>query len=479
MIYVSNCCNLVLHFLAAPVDFVDVPQDTPQDKQLDAFVLQFKSLKQHFDSPLSASASSPQKKDDLAPIELFGTIDPSEVNKYSDYMASYWEEIMCGVEVEREALKRVQKDPTTDVIKRAMSAKVKAIHCGLMGKVYGDPMLNKFPIPTKLLVYSLGEQLRSIEPVIKEMVEWFEPLTVFGLEQRPPMWKDHLQALEHFISTKLGTDHIHRLVQDLIKELGMCSELAIHQCHCPAEPFVNLSSGELEDLYPIDWAEPMSEAQLKLYTEKQGNAALHAMDALPTFKNDSKHLWVMEKNAEQIAKDKMRELADAYRDVKTVQSVRSACAVQVAARMNQRQPKSLEFIEDSGDEDTPLEADPSKTTEDRNAGSSTTQGPAKWTLEQAGHGDEDRHVPGLHMGGIQGCLSDQKYGIGFKTLPAILHVVLMVLDVTRGNPEAKGLVDNLTKMLLDAKERPAPNNIYGPLFMLQNFSCKGPQYLSF
>ncbi|KIO05398.1 hypothetical protein M404DRAFT_9075 [Pisolithus tinctorius Marx 270] len=155
--------------------------------------------------------ASPQMKDDLAPIELFGTIDPSEVNKYSDYMASYWEEIMQGVEVEREALKRVTKDPITDMIKMAMPAKVKAICCGLMGKVYGDPMLHKFPIPTKLLVYSLGEQLRSVEPAIKEMVEWFEPLTVFGLEQRPPMWKDHLRALEDFASTKLGADHIHRI----------------------------------------------------------------------------------------------------------------------------------------------------------------------------------------------------------------------------------------------------------------------------
>ncbi|KAI6032716.1 hypothetical protein F5J12DRAFT_887611 [Pisolithus orientalis] len=141
-----------------------------------------------------------------------------------------------------------------------------------------------------------------------------------------------------------------QLVQDLVKELEMCSELAIHQHCCLPEPFVNLSPGELENLYPIDWAELMSEAQVNLYTDKQGNTALHATDALPTFKNDAKHLWVMEKNAEQAAKDKKRELAEAHRDVKTVQSVRSACAVQVAARKNQRQPKSLEFLEDSGDE---------------------------------------------------------------------------------------------------------------------------------
>ncbi|KAI6157337.1 hypothetical protein BKA82DRAFT_7046 [Pisolithus tinctorius] len=164
-----------------------------------------------------------------------------------------------------------------------------------------------------------------------------------------------------------------QLVQDLVKELGICSELAIHQHHCLTEPFVNLSPGELENLYQIDWAEPMSEAQVNLYTDKQGNTAFHAMDALPTFKNDAKHLWVMEKNAEQAAKDKKRELAEAHRDVKTVQSVRSACAVQVAARKNQRQPKSLEFLEDSGDEDTPIEAGPSKTTEDRNADSAVCQ----------------------------------------------------------------------------------------------------------
>ncbi|KAI6043281.1 hypothetical protein EDC04DRAFT_2600323 [Pisolithus marmoratus] len=35
------------------------------------------------------------------------------------------------------------------------------------------------------------------------VVSWIEPLAGFGLDQRPPMWRDHLRAMEHFMAKKL------------------------------------------------------------------------------------------------------------------------------------------------------------------------------------------------------------------------------------------------------------------------------------
>ncbi|KAI6043430.1 hypothetical protein EDC04DRAFT_2600106 [Pisolithus marmoratus] len=115
-----------------------------------------------------------------------------EANKYSRYMAKYWDAMVAHAEREWDSTIYVPRDENTCLIKNSMPIKpikLKALHHGV------DKFANQFPVPTKVLVYTLGEQLRSIEPVIREVV--------FGLDQRPPMWQDHLRAMEHFMATKL------------------------------------------------------------------------------------------------------------------------------------------------------------------------------------------------------------------------------------------------------------------------------------
>ncbi|KAI6019569.1 hypothetical protein EDC04DRAFT_2901766 [Pisolithus marmoratus] len=204
MIYISQWCSQILHFLATPIDFVDVDPTTPEEEVADAFLRQYNSVKAEFEKSLPLSAcqvldkryfkdwtdiyvkmvGSSEKEDQLAPIEFFGTMQMDEAQNYSRYMSNYWDAMVAHAERERDST-------------------IYALHHGLMGKILGDKFADQLPVPTKVLMYTLGEQLRSIEPAIREVVSWIEPLAGFGLDQRPPMWRDHLRAMEHFMAKKL------------------------------------------------------------------------------------------------------------------------------------------------------------------------------------------------------------------------------------------------------------------------------------
>ncbi|KAI5986056.1 hypothetical protein EDC04DRAFT_2999858 [Pisolithus marmoratus] len=213
----------ILHFLATPIDFVDVDPTTPEEEVADAFLRQYNLVKAEFEKSLPLSAcqvldkryfkdwtdiyvkmvGSSEKEDQLTPIEFFGTMQMDEAQNYSRYMSNYWDAMMAHAERERDSTIYVPRDANTALIKKSMPIKLKALCHGLMGKILGDKFADQFPVPTKVLMYTLGEQLRSIEPAIREVVSWIEPLAGFGLDQRPPMWRDHLRAMEHFMAKKL------------------------------------------------------------------------------------------------------------------------------------------------------------------------------------------------------------------------------------------------------------------------------------
>ncbi|KAI6043267.1 hypothetical protein EDC04DRAFT_2959099 [Pisolithus marmoratus] len=223
MIYISQWCSQILHFLATPIDFADVDPTTPEEEVADAFLRQYNSVKAEFEKSLPLSAcqvldkryfkdwtdiyvkmvGSSEKEDQLAPTEFFGTMQMDEAQNYSRYMSNYWDAMVAHAERERDSTIYVARDANTGLIKKSMPIKLKALHHGLMGKILGDKFADQFPVPTKVLMYTLGEQLRSIEPAIGEVVSWIEPLAGFGLDQRPPMSRDHLRAMEHFMAKKL------------------------------------------------------------------------------------------------------------------------------------------------------------------------------------------------------------------------------------------------------------------------------------
>ncbi|KAI6040601.1 hypothetical protein EDC04DRAFT_2602380 [Pisolithus marmoratus] len=122
-------------------EFVDVDPETPDNQLADAFLTKFNLVKAEFEKSLPLSAcqvldkryfkdwtdiyvkmvESSEKEDQLAPIEFFGSMQEDEAQKYSRYMSKYW-----------------------------------------------DAMVAHAEIPTKVLMYTLGEQLRSIKPAIRE-----------------------------------------------------------------------------------------------------------------------------------------------------------------------------------------------------------------------------------------------------------------------------------------------------------------------
>ncbi|KAI6030350.1 hypothetical protein EDC04DRAFT_2605304 [Pisolithus marmoratus] len=111
---------------------------------------------------------SSEKEDQLAPIEFFGTMQMDEAQNYSRYMSNYWDAMVAHAERERDSTIYVARDANTGLIKKSMPIKLKALHHELMGKILGDKFADQFPVPTKVLMYTLGEQLRSIEPAIGE-----------------------------------------------------------------------------------------------------------------------------------------------------------------------------------------------------------------------------------------------------------------------------------------------------------------------
>ena len=55
----------------------------------------------------------------------------------------------------------------------------------------------------------------SLEPslcsTLKQITWWIEPLALFGVDQQPPMWPDHLRAIESFAKVKFQIDNIHQV----------------------------------------------------------------------------------------------------------------------------------------------------------------------------------------------------------------------------------------------------------------------------
>lgn len=271
MIYISDCCYKILHFLATPAEFNDVPTSTPPEDIEAWFASQYEATCQEFARPIQLAAcqvldksyfkhwadmfakymASADKNNQVPPIDLFASGDTSDYDKYMRAMSKYWEALIRHAETEKEGSLRAPRDPITDIIRLTMPAKLKALQHGLMAKIHSDKFLNFFPVPTKLLLYTLGEQLKSIQPAIKEMVLWMEPFAAIGVDQRPPLWRDHLRALEHCIKAKLGVNGISRIYKYIFRArrdefLGMNNYIEVAKKATDLHDLHKLSVGTFE-----------------------------------------------------------------------------------------------------------------------------------------------------------------------------------------------------------------------------------------
>ncbi|KAI6019078.1 hypothetical protein EDC04DRAFT_2607649 [Pisolithus marmoratus] len=279
----------------------------------------------------------------------------------------------------------------------------------------------------------------------------------------------------------------HELVGKLVDELKLCSEIAVHHLWCPTEAFVPESPREMDILYPLDIPDPMSAEDTRRYKDKQLGSGIANLSSLPTFDNAAKDLWVAEKKAAQAEEERQHELMKQHQNVKVVQSARAERVAKVAEMRRARKIKSAPIILDSDDEgvnmeDTAHKAGPSNTTNTSTAGPSTPQTSSKQLREETGTpgrnlADMSQSTMAYSWEGFKTIAKQASPDIAFKELPALLYLLLMVLDLARSKPEAKSKVDSIIQMVENAQEMPDPHMILGHIVGLQGFGHQASKYV--
>ncbi|KIK10424.1 hypothetical protein PISMIDRAFT_156440 [Pisolithus microcarpus 441] len=285
--------------------------------------------------------------------------------------------------------------------------------------------------------------------------------------------------------------------------------MAVHRLKAPAEPFKAESEEELGGLYPVDLPDAMTEAETAMYKGKQEGSGLASLSALATFNNNANSLWVMEKNEEQAEKDRAAALEKEHQNVKVLQSAKIQRAYVIAERMRKRKLKSKPIVLES-DEEENMDGVASTSNAQQQAGMSiiitvhksstsyvdhhqlfmyvgpsTPQGPPKRTLAQAGHDTEtsgrspvrprlDINATDMSQAttaytweAFKGIISQAKSDTQFQTLPAILFLLLMVLELAQDIPEARVGLDRVVKELGQAAESPSAQVILGYILSLK------------
>ncbi|KAI5989953.1 hypothetical protein EDD15DRAFT_2198313 [Pisolithus albus] len=204
-----------------------------------------------------------------------------------------------------------------------MPAKLKAMQHGLMAKVHGDKFLSFFPVPTKLLLHTLGEQLKSRQPAIRE--------------------HEQLRVLEQCIHKKLGVNGISRplsckmsinltvgtfegVISSYIKDSwtqlldsGLKSAVAPSMPQLPELAAMEAINSELETV----------QSEYLEFMFRDGSSL--PQGTIRTFQGLG--LWFMEKNEEQAEKDRATALEKEHQNAKVLQSAKIQRAYIVAERM--------------------------------------------------------------------------------------------------------------------------------------------------
>ena len=243
MIQVLKDCNVILNFLSAPVKFLGVPDDMANDDIPNAVYEEYKkhgieleripSLEtcellneEYFETWTKKYMKHFQearylKSKNTPVIELFAAMNTEEASEYRKCLSTYYDEVIDHAEMHAQGISPTSDEPE-DLIRLSMPAKLKALKYGVMKKRYGSRVMKHYPVLNKFLLNALSEQLKGVKKVITEVsddansggemeltsgcfdqiVNWVEPLALLGATQKPPVYKDHLRAVEHFLLNK-------------------------------------------------------------------------------------------------------------------------------------------------------------------------------------------------------------------------------------------------------------------------------------
>ncbi|KAI6003160.1 hypothetical protein EDC04DRAFT_2611771 [Pisolithus marmoratus] len=251
----------------------------------------------------------------------------------------------------------------------------------------------------------------------------------------------------------------HELVGKLVDELKLCSEIAVHHLQCPTEPFEPKSQREMDILYPLDIPDPMSAEDTSHYKDKQLSSGIANLSSLPTFDNAAKALWIAEKNAAQAEQDRQLALSKQHEKVKVIHSVRAERAAKVDEMKRVRPSTPQTTLKRSHEE----------------AGS-PGRSPVQQKLD-IGSTDMSQCTMAYSWEGFKTIAKEASPDIAFKELPALLYLLLMVLDLARSKLEAKSKVESIIQMVEKAQEMPDPQMILSHIVGLQGLGHQAPKYV--
>ena len=191
MIYVTQNASKILDFLAAPVDFKDVPESMSAKDKGHVFKEHYMECEDAFHNPIKQNVREYidttylamwtdiymkhfHKKGEnvISTIDYFACTDQKELGMYIQTLDEYWQEVIEAAKSELEKPTIIAKNTAQECIRKSMPAKLSALRFGLMNHIYPGRFMNLYPVPNRMFIYALGQQLKSVQDAIKEVSWW-------------------------------------------------------------------------------------------------------------------------------------------------------------------------------------------------------------------------------------------------------------------------------------------------------------------
>lgn len=102
--------------------------------------------------------------------ELIGMAQEDELRDYKKYLSLYYDDLIAHAEELKETIPQ-SGDAEKDLVIKWMPTKLRALKAGLMksARKTGSTLSRYYPVPNKLLLYTIEEQLLSIKDAISEV----------------------------------------------------------------------------------------------------------------------------------------------------------------------------------------------------------------------------------------------------------------------------------------------------------------------
>ncbi|KAI6012016.1 hypothetical protein PISMIDRAFT_11647 [Pisolithus microcarpus 441] len=324
MLYVVRQAIHMLDFLASPVDFRDVSKDIPEGSDVPtAFEAEYRRLAAELQKPISAVARKAlddkffsdwtdqylnhfHKGSGVNTMEYFASSIPMEQRTYRKQLEEYWDVVIRRAEAGTEVLPvgstAGESDDTTNVIRASMPAKLKALKHGLMQRLHPQSLLDQFPIPNKMLLYALSKQLYHVREGITEVALWIEPFSMVAVDQKLPMWRDHVRGVENVWKEKLQSTSMDGFYNMIFRQRRR-SLTSISSLHKPAQDKLDINTSLLGKEFVDSLVKPFIQ---KVRTELVGKgvkpSTASKQIALPAIEDVVESMGDMEKDQSDFLK---------------------------------------------------------------------------------------------------------------------------------------------------------------------------------